>query len=91
MARQAKDDLRGERRERSAARGAGSRRRATHPWRRAALWAFLLVGFVLAYFALTLPPTGDLTASERRPSVTMVAEDGTLIATFGDLFGSRCT
>ncbi len=87
MARQAKDDLRGERRERSAARGAGSRRRATHPWRRAALWAFLLVGFVLAYFALTLPPTGDLTASERRPSVTMVAEDGTLIATFGDLFG----
>jgi penicillin-binding protein 1A len=53
-----------------------------------ALWAFVLGGGALAYFALTLPPTSQLTDSQRRPSVTILAADGqTLIATFGDLFG----
>jgi penicillin-binding protein 1A len=83
MARLDKDDQR----ERSALRISGLRQITRRQWLFAALWAFLLIGGVLAYFALTLPPTGDLTASERRPSVTMVTEDGTLIATFGDLFG----
>jgi penicillin-binding protein 1A len=83
MARLGKDDLRGEERERTP-----SRRQVLHRrYKLAALWAFLLLVAILAYFALTLPPTSDLTASERRPSVTMVTEDGTLIATFGDLFG----
>ncbi len=52
-----------------------------------ALWLAILGGGVLGYFALTLPDTGELTRGERRPSVTMLAADGSLLATYGDLFG----
>ena len=52
-----------------------------------ALWALILIGGVLTWFWLTLPATNDLTASERRPSVTLLGSDGGLIATYGDLFG----
>src|SRR5579883_2168074 len=52
-----------------------------------ALWGVILLGGVIAYFALTLPHIGDLTVAERRPSVTLLGADGGLIATFGDLFG----
>jgi penicillin-binding protein 1A len=69
---------------RSSPRGSRSRRWIGF----AALWSVLIVGGALAYFALTLPPTSQLTDSQRRPSVTILAADGTtLIATFGDLFG----
>jgi penicillin-binding protein 1A len=47
----------------------------------------ILGGGVLGYFALTLPDTSDLTKAERRPSVTILAVDGSLLTTFGDLFG----
>ena len=52
-----------------------------------ALWAAIFAGGALAYFAFTLPDTSQLTVAERRPSVTILGEDGTLIASFGDLFG----
>ncbi len=55
------------------------------------LWAFIIGGGALAYFALTLPDTSQLTASERRPSITILADDGSLIASFGDLFGRPLT
>jgi penicillin-binding protein 1A len=51
------------------------------------LWTAIIGGGALGYFALTLPDTSQLTVAERRPSVTILAEDGALIATFGDLFG----
>jgi penicillin-binding protein 1A len=53
----------------------------------AALWLIILGGAILGYFALTLPSTKDLAVAERRPSVTLLAADGSLVATFGDLFG----
>ncbi len=56
-----------------------------------ALWAAILGGGALAYFALTLPDTGELTKSERRPSVTVLAADGSLLTTYGDLFGQPLT
>jgi len=55
------------------------------------LWAAMLGGGVIGYFALTLPDTNQLTVAERRPSVTILAEDGSIIATFGDLFGQPLT
>ena len=55
------------------------------------LWTVILGGGVLGYFALTLPDTGELAKSQRRPSVTMLAADGSLIATYGDLFGQPLT
>src|SRR6266851_381190 len=51
------------------------------------LWAVIIGAGALAYFAFTLPDTSQLTVAERRPSVTILAEDGALIASFGDLFG----
>src|SRR5215831_10243702 len=51
------------------------------------LWTAIIGGGVLSYFALTLPDTSELTHAERRPSVTILAADGSLLATFGDLFG----
>ncbi len=51
------------------------------------LWAALISAGFLGYFALTLPDTGQLGQSQRRPSVTMLAADGSLLATYGDLFG----
>lgn len=66
-----------------------------HPWARfllrwglvAGLWAVIAVTLVLGYFALTLPSTADLGVADRRPSITLLAADGSLLATFGDLFG----
>jgi penicillin-binding protein 1A len=55
------------------------------------LWVAIIGGGVLAYFALTLPDTSELTRAERRPSVTILAADGSLLTTFGDLFGQPLT
>src|SRR5271166_1039913 len=57
----------------------------------AMLWLAILGGGVLGYFALTLPDTRELTKGERRPSVTILAQDGSLLATYGDLFGQPLT
>jgi penicillin-binding protein 1A len=51
------------------------------------LWALIIGGGGLVYFALTLPDTSQLTVAERRPSVTILAQDGSVIASLGDLFG----
>src|SRR5579862_4376444 len=51
------------------------------------LWGFIAGFAALAYFALTLPDTRDLTAGQRKPSMTLLAADGSLVATYGDLFG----
>jgi penicillin-binding protein 1A len=55
------------------------------------LWTAIIGGGALAYFAFTLPDTNQLTVAERRPSVTVLAADGSTIATFGDLFGQPLT
>jgi penicillin-binding protein 1A len=55
------------------------------------LWVAIIGGGVIGYFALTLPDTSELTRAERRPSVTILAADGSLLATFGDLFGQPLT
>src|SRR5260221_7680377 len=51
------------------------------------LWAAIFAGGGLAYFAFTLPDTSQLGIGERRPSITILAQDGSTLATFGDLFG----
>ena len=53
----------------------------------AGMWCFIAGMGVIGFFALTLPDTGDLTAAQRKPSITLLATDGSLIATYGDLFG----
>jgi penicillin-binding protein 1A len=53
----------------------------------AAIWGAVVLAGIFAYFSLTLPDTRDLMTATRKPSVTLLAADGSLIATFGDLFG----
>ncbi len=55
------------------------------------LWGLIIGSGALAYFAFTLPDTSQLTVAERRPSVTILAADGSPIASFGDLFGRPLT
>src|SRR5712691_1403390 len=55
------------------------------------LWSVITGGGALAYFAFTLPDTSQLTVAERRPSVTILAEDSSLLASFGDFFGQPLT
>jgi penicillin-binding protein 1A len=55
------------------------------------LWALIVVVGVLGYFALTLPDTRDLGHAGRRPGITILAADGSLLATYGDLFGRPLT
>ena len=103
MAKRNSDDLRaepGERPARPSRRDPGPRKprkdaKAGHPWLYfflrwgavAALWLVIAVSLVLGYFALTLPSTADISVAERRPSITLLAADGSLLATYGDLFG----
>jgi penicillin-binding protein 1A len=51
------------------------------------LWAMIALAGIIGWFWLTLPPTSDLNAAERRPSITLLGADGSLLATYGDLFG----
>ena len=56
-----------------------------------ALWVVIIGGGVLGYFVLTLPATDELTKSQRRPSITILAADRSLSTTYGDLFGRPLT
>jgi len=51
------------------------------------LWGGILGAGALGYFALTLPDTSRLVVGIRRPSIAILAADGSALATFGDLFG----
>ena len=76
---------------RRRARGKEFLRRATKLGVLLLLWITIVGGLVLGYFTLTLPDTGELTRAERRPSVTILAADGSQLTTFGDLFGQPLT
>ncbi|WP_448206390.1 transglycosylase domain-containing protein [Azospirillum sp. sgz302134] len=54
----------------------------------AGVWAGIVVGLVLAWFALDLPDISKVAQFERRASVTVLAADGTEFARFGDLYGT---
>jgi penicillin-binding protein 1A len=51
------------------------------------VWGLVLVGAVIAYFAFTLPDLSGIDKFNRRPSLSFVAADGQVLATYGDLYG----
>jgi penicillin-binding protein 1A len=56
-----------------------------------ASWS-MLVGFgVLGWLLYDLPGIDRLEASTRRPSVTLLASDGSMLASYGDLYGQAVT
>ncbi|MDQ1080843.1 transglycosylase domain-containing protein [Pseudoroseomonas cervicalis] len=54
-----------------------------------AIWGGLALGVALLFFAWDLPRPDAALATTRRPSVTLEAADGRLLATSGDLYGER--
>lgn len=52
-----------------------------------ALWAALVVGGILAWYARELPDIIDNPKFERKASITVLANDGSVIARYGDIKG----
>jgi len=86
------------RRTRPGANGKGANRRNTVRKRRllwplakgfavAAIWSAFLLLCAVAWLAYDLPDVSRLNNVERRPSVSLLAEDGSIVASFGDLYG----
>jgi penicillin-binding protein 1A len=79
-------------------RRAGGSHRAAWPWRVAkwtavaAVWMVILGIFGLIWIAWDLPDIDSLAPGEtttRRQAVTVLAEDGSTLAAYGDLWGQR--
>lgn len=51
------------------------------------IWSAIGVGFILLFFAYDLPDATQLENATRRPGVILKARDGTILATYGDLYG----
>ncbi|PKU23395.1 carboxypeptidase [Telmatospirillum siberiense] len=52
-----------------------------------AIWVAIGLGGVIAYYAYDLPDLENLTATARRPSITLLSADGETIAAYGDVYG----
>ena len=55
------------------------------------IWGGILLGLFVAYCALDLPDIRQVVEPPRRPSIVLEAEDGTMFARYGDMFGERVT
>lgn len=53
-----------------------------------AVWGFVAVGAVIAFYALQLPAIGALMDETRRPGITLLARDGSLLATGGEFYAT---
>ncbi|TXH38716.1 MAG: PBP1A family penicillin-binding protein [Rhodospirillaceae bacterium] len=55
------------------------------------IWGSFLLLILVAWCAYDLPDVSRLNEIKRRPSVTLLATDGGILATYGDLYGTRVT
>lgn len=54
-----------------------------------AIWGCVVLGGLVAWYAYDLPDFDELYIVERKSSVTLKAADGTVLATYGDLYGEH--
>jgi penicillin-binding protein 1A len=54
-----------------------------------AIWGAVAAGGLVVYYAHDLPEIDQVAEASRKPSVTLLARDGTRLATYGDLYGAR--
>jgi len=54
-----------------------------------AIWGVIAGGAVVAYYAYDMPDIRQVTQPQRRPAITLLADDGTLFKRYGDLAGQR--
>jgi penicillin-binding protein 1A len=57
----------------------------------ATVWGFFLGLCFVGWLAYDLPDVSRLNEIERRPSVTLLAADGSILASYGDLYGKTIT
>ena len=57
----------------------------------ATIWAVAGAGVVLAVYASDLPDVHQISGLKKRPSVTILAADGSMLARSGDLYGNTLT
>jgi len=55
------------------------------------IWLGLGVVGAVVYYAHDLPDIDEVTAETRKPSVTLLAADGSVLASYGDLYGESVT
>ena len=55
----------------------------------AAVWSVFLAAMFLAWCAYDLPGLDRLNGLQRRPSVILLADDGSMVASYGDLYGAN--
>lgn len=56
-----------------------------------AIWGGVIVALVVAYYAADMPDIKQVTQAQRRPSITLLADDGTVLSRYGDLYGRYVT
>jgi len=54
-----------------------------------AIWLGVIAGGVIVYYAHDLPEIDQVAEASRKPSVTLLAADGSTLATYGDLYGDK--
>jgi penicillin-binding protein 1A len=55
------------------------------------IWGGFLLLIIVAWCAYDLPDVSSLNDIKRRPSVTLLATDGSILASYGDLYGATAT
>ncbi len=55
----------------------------------AAIWLGVAIAGLVAWYAYDLPDVDEIAGIARRPSVTLLAADGALLASYGEVYGAR--
>ncbi len=55
------------------------------------LWGMLAVALVVGYYAIGLPDPRQAVALKRKPTITILAADGSTVARYGDMYGTTVT
>lgn len=51
------------------------------------IWGIVLLGGIVAWYAAGLPDIDQALSPTRKPAITVLAEDGSVLATLGDFYG----
>ncbi len=54
-----------------------------------AIWGGVLLALVVAFYAHDMPDIRQVTQPQRRPSVTILADNGNVLVRYGDLYGKH--
>ena len=54
----------------------------------ACIWGALALALLIGYYAYDLPRVSEIGSVERQPSMVLMAVDGTLLASYGDIYGA---